>query len=467
MANVLIGLGSNLGFREANLQQALELLGQTPGIDLRAVSRWLPSRPVGGPAGQPDFLNGAALLQTSLSPEHLLHRVQEIEHQLGRVRSERWGPRTLDVDILLYDELVFQSPRLRIPHPAMPWRRFVLEPAAQVAGWMEHPEIGWTVRQLWDHLRMAFPYVAITGPYPALNTRLARRIAHQTGAEPVCMPGWLRVGLRMLGEKGHGAVCPPNQDQVIPPNQGGDAPNLSPSTPGSHRPLEPAPEDAFWAQFAQPTQLAKDILQWLQVLTERLPAHRYRRGLDGWVVSDFWLPGWLEQAAAVLEPLLSEEDRKLWESLTNLIAPAKLLVVLEMEDQTAEDRRLPGGRTSPTPPTSKSNHSRSRGDKTGQIGTKEPGGKRDEYLDRGGQIVPCGGTSQTPRIPSHRQPVDRRDRGRNYPPKGCIDIPQQMGDFAHRHWQGPVLRIQLARGIWPPRLTRAAAEVHIAMQGMD
>ncbi len=393
MANVLIGLGSNLGSREENLRTALDLLQQTPGIDLRAVSRWIPTRPVGGPAAQPDFLNGAALLRTSLSPEHLLQRVQEIELQLGRVRAERWGPRPLDLDILLYEQLVVESPRLRIPHPAMAWRRFVLEPAAQVAGWMPHPEIGWTVRELFEHLRLAFPYVAITGPYPSLNRRLAQQVAQQTGAELVCVPGWLKVGLRMLAEKAKEFPIPSKQRSFLSPDSSDDG---SWTTNMGGMPLGLAQnrgdcaylEDAPWEEFAQPTQLAQDILQWLQVLIERLPSYQYRRASDGWVVSDFWLPQWLAEAAALLGPALPETDRRLWETLAKWIALPKLLVCLERQ-----------GDGNPGHPIS------------------DP-----QYL--GGKYKPLG-------------------------------------------WQGPILRIRLARGIWPPRLSRAAAEVQTAMQAMQ
>ena len=131
-----------------------------PQIAVAAVSCWRETAPVGGPPGQPPFLNGALLAETSLAPHDLLAALQQIENDLGRRRAERWGPRTIDLDLLLYDELVLDTPSLTLPHPRMAWRRFVLEPAAEVAGAMLHPTIGWTIARLLEHLNTARPYVA-------------------------------------------------------------------------------------------------------------------------------------------------------------------------------------------------------------------------------------------------------------------------------------------------------------------
>src|SRR5262245_61388036 len=103
MGTALIGLGSNLGDRAAALGKAIDLLRSDSEIRLEAVSGIRTSKPAGGPAGQDEFLNAAAKVETSLSPEALLTRLLSIEDQIGRVRTERWGPRVIDLDLLLYD----------------------------------------------------------------------------------------------------------------------------------------------------------------------------------------------------------------------------------------------------------------------------------------------------------------------------------------------------------------------------
>ncbi len=141
MVTCLIGLGSNQGDRVGNLLAAIAALGEDPAISLQAVSSFVESAPVGGPAGQPNFFNGAAILATSLPAEALLTRLLDIELQLGRVRGERFGPRTIDLDLLLYGEQVIESPTLQVPHPRLRVRRFVLAPAAEIAGEMLVPAL--------------------------------------------------------------------------------------------------------------------------------------------------------------------------------------------------------------------------------------------------------------------------------------------------------------------------------------
>lgn len=180
----LVGLGSNEGDRHENLVRALEELGRQCGVRLLRQSRFLETAPVGGPIGQSPFLNAAALLETCLDPEALLAALMHVEASLGRRRVERWGPRTIDLDLLLYDELVLSSSTLVVPHPRMAWRRFVLEPAAEIASAMIHPTTGWTVARLLEHLNTAKDYVAIAGPVAAAGTGLGRPIARSVG-------GWL------------------------------------------------------------------------------------------------------------------------------------------------------------------------------------------------------------------------------------------------------------------------------------
>ncbi|MBM4033533.1 MAG: 2-amino-4-hydroxy-6-hydroxymethyldihydropteridine diphosphokinase [Planctomycetes bacterium] len=148
MANAYVGLGSNLGDRAGSLREALRRLGAAEGIQVVATSAFVETEPVGGPPGQPRFLNGAAHLAVSLGPEELLDRLLAIEDALGRVRGERWGPRTLDLDLLLYGGLVVRTERLTVPHPRMHERRFVLAPLAEIAPGAVHPVLGLTVAEL-------------------------------------------------------------------------------------------------------------------------------------------------------------------------------------------------------------------------------------------------------------------------------------------------------------------------------
>jgi 3-oxoacyl-[acyl-carrier protein] reductase len=148
-----IALGSNLGDRQANLKAALEALRATRGIEVIRVSSIRETEPVGGPAGQGKYLNAAAQINTSLTPEVLLKELLGIEAKLGRVRGEPNAPRTLDLDLLLYSDTVRASPDPVVPHPRMHLRSFVLDPLAELAPDLRHPTLGVTLRRLAENLR--------------------------------------------------------------------------------------------------------------------------------------------------------------------------------------------------------------------------------------------------------------------------------------------------------------------------
>lgn len=173
MATALVGLGSNQGDRRAALAAAIAAIERLAKSSPLAISRFRETAPVGGPVGQPPFLNAAARLETPLGPLELLRELQTIESRLGRVRAERWGPRIVDLDLLLYDQAVLETPELTLPHPRMSFRRFVLEPAADVAADLLHPTTGWTVARLLEHLNTAKAYVAVLAASPALAHALA------------------------------------------------------------------------------------------------------------------------------------------------------------------------------------------------------------------------------------------------------------------------------------------------------
>jgi 2-amino-4-hydroxy-6-hydroxymethyldihydropteridine diphosphokinase len=187
MARALIALGANLGDRAATLRAALDHLAAETGITLVSASRWHETVPSGGPTGQPGYLNGAALFETTLHPEEFFARLVQSEDRFGRKRHERWGPRTLDLDLLLYDIVTMRSQTLELPHPRLAVRRFVLEPAAEIASAMMHPRTGWSIDRLLQHLSTAKPYVALTGLPGAGKTELARNVARMTGADVVTL----------------------------------------------------------------------------------------------------------------------------------------------------------------------------------------------------------------------------------------------------------------------------------------
>jgi len=126
-----IALGSNLGDSRAILESSLKILDQTPGISLLAQSSFYRTAPVGPP--QPDYLNACALLKAEMSPQELLETLLAIEAKFGRVRQERWGPRILDLDLLLFDNLILDTPNLTLPHTYLRERAFVLVPLVEIA----------------------------------------------------------------------------------------------------------------------------------------------------------------------------------------------------------------------------------------------------------------------------------------------------------------------------------------------
>lgn len=145
MADVYIALGSNMDSPHSQLDSALEAIAQHPHMQLSGVSSRYQTPPIG--PQQPDFINAAAELSTDLSPPALLDALQAIEQQQNRVRNIHWGPRTLDLDILLYDNLVLESERLTIPHPRLSERAFVLVPLTDLNPQLALPS-GETVAEL-------------------------------------------------------------------------------------------------------------------------------------------------------------------------------------------------------------------------------------------------------------------------------------------------------------------------------
>ncbi len=146
MAIAYIALGSNLGDKEKNLRRALLLLTQQ-GVEVVRVSSFLSTEPY-GVTDQPQFLNAVACVRTSLTPLALLDVLLATELAMGRVRLRHWGERNIDLDLLLYEDVVLDTPRLRLPHPDMQNRDFVLLPLAEIAPELKHPTLQKTIWEL-------------------------------------------------------------------------------------------------------------------------------------------------------------------------------------------------------------------------------------------------------------------------------------------------------------------------------
>nr|WP_263314337.1 2-amino-4-hydroxy-6-hydroxymethyldihydropteridine diphosphokinase [Mammaliicoccus sp. Marseille-Q6498] len=148
MHTAYLGLGSNIGDRELQLEQAIAAIDEIQGIEVTQTSPIYETKPVGY-TEQPDFLNMCIEISTELESLDLLKTCMMVEKQLHRVRDERWGPRTIDIDILLYDQCVIQSPDLEVPHPRMIERAFVMIPLNDIASNVVEPI---TKKYIWELL---------------------------------------------------------------------------------------------------------------------------------------------------------------------------------------------------------------------------------------------------------------------------------------------------------------------------
>ncbi len=164
----MLALGSNIEPRVQYLRRAVAGLRAHRRIVVRAVSQWRESAPLGCPSSEAAvtgrFLNGAVRIETTLTADQLLAATIALERQLGRVRTVRWGARTLDIDLLLYGDRQIEQPQLKLPHRWLACRRFVLEPAAELAPEWIDPRYGWSLGRLWCHLRQAPDRFLFIGP---------------------------------------------------------------------------------------------------------------------------------------------------------------------------------------------------------------------------------------------------------------------------------------------------------------
>jgi len=160
MVIAYIGLGSNLGRRENYLRKSLAQLGQLRGIDILKISSLYQSEALGGPP-QGRFLNAVVKVNVSLLPLELLQKMKAIEKKLGRTRNRKWGPRTIDLDLLTYGHKILKKQKLVVPHPRYHLRRFVLEPFCQLSPHFRHPTLRKETRTLLDQLTSTGQIVTI------------------------------------------------------------------------------------------------------------------------------------------------------------------------------------------------------------------------------------------------------------------------------------------------------------------
>ncbi|MGO9597024.1 MAG: 2-amino-4-hydroxy-6-hydroxymethyldihydropteridine diphosphokinase [Isosphaeraceae bacterium] len=161
--HALVGLGSNLGDRKVILDAAASALRNLSDSTLSWISTYHQTKPAGGPAGQGPFLNAAAALETTLAPLTLLDALQQIEADAGRIRTVRWGERTLDLDLLLFGDQVIDTPELHVPHPRLGVRRFVLAPLEEIATEARDPLTGRSISALLANLDRRPSYLALAG----------------------------------------------------------------------------------------------------------------------------------------------------------------------------------------------------------------------------------------------------------------------------------------------------------------
>ncbi|MBQ3601980.1 MAG: 2-amino-4-hydroxy-6-hydroxymethyldihydropteridine diphosphokinase [Lachnospiraceae bacterium] len=159
---VFLGLGANLGDKKENIKKAIESFSEHPLCCVEKVSSFIETKPY-GVKEQDTFINGVILLKTMLSPNQLLGLIGQVENNLNRIRITHWGPRTIDVDILLYDDLIIAEENLQIPHIEMYKRDFVLQPLVEIAPYAFHPIKKKNVKELWEELQNRTDYEETIG----------------------------------------------------------------------------------------------------------------------------------------------------------------------------------------------------------------------------------------------------------------------------------------------------------------
>ncbi|TWU56385.1 2-amino-4-hydroxy-6-hydroxymethyldihydropteridine pyrophosphokinase [Rubripirellula tenax] len=180
-AQCLISFGSNLGDRDNRIADAAAIVQSSSMVQNFAASRLFETPPIGGPGGQEPFLNAIASFDTQATAREVLKLLQETENRLGRLRRQRWGSRSIDLDVVLHGELIGGSTALVVPHPRYTARQFVLQPACDVAAHYRDPRFGWSIEQLSDHLNQGAASLALINGEVAMREELCRRLSQEHG----------------------------------------------------------------------------------------------------------------------------------------------------------------------------------------------------------------------------------------------------------------------------------------------
>lgn len=183
MPYCLLSFGSNLGDRFQRIRAAARAISGHPQVANFTASRLFETPPIGGPSGQEPFLNGVACIETTLGARDVLALLHQVEQQLGRERQVRWDARSIDLDVVLYGDLLGENRNLAVPHPRYLARRFVLVPAAEVAGQWRDPRIGWTIAQLAAHLDRGVPSLALVGGSREMREQLCQQLRDKHGIQ--------------------------------------------------------------------------------------------------------------------------------------------------------------------------------------------------------------------------------------------------------------------------------------------
>lgn len=275
MQRCLIGIGSNLADPAGQIEAACSRLQADPRVAVIARSRCYHSPAVGGPKRQADFQNAAILIDTDLQPCELLAFLQQVENEAGRMRDERWAARTLDLDLLLYDQRVQQDPLLTLPHPRMSFRRFVLLPAAEIAADMIHPTSGLPISKLLRQSDAREDYVAICGCDPRATATLIREL--------------------QIGNLVHGLFATPDDGRD-------ELHSTSPTLPTA--------------------------LELLTHQVDLIDAEKWQSG-DRFAASDFWFDSLLDFARTSLSASEFAQFQIAWDKASSKVVPPKLVVLLD------------------------------------------------------------------------------------------------------------------------------------------